>query len=63
MIVAGTLFLLCGLNYERIADYLQRRHGQSDKMRAVGIAVMRPLIFMVAAMAFIFAYMFFSGRA
>jgi hypothetical protein len=62
VLIIGAMFFIIWLNYKRIADYLQRRSGHSDKAKAVGIVVMRPLIFVLAAVALLFAYMFLSGR-
>jgi hypothetical protein len=63
LIIGAIFFIICGLNFKRIADYSQRRTGHSDKVKAAGIIVMRPLLFILAAMGLVFAYMFLSGRA
>ena len=63
LLIAALFLIVCGVFYRRLADYAQRRSGHSDKTKAVGIALMRPLIFLLAAMALVFAYMFFTGRA
>ena len=63
LIFGAIFFLVCALNYKRLAEYAQRRSGHSDRTKEVGIVVMRPLIFILAVVALIFAYMFLTGRA
>ena len=60
--VASVLFLLCGLGYRRIADQIQRRTGQSDKVKSLGIVIMRPLVFAMSIVALVLSFNFLSVR-
>jgi hypothetical protein len=62
LIIGAMLFIICGLYWKRIVHYAQKRSGHSDRVKEVGIVMMRPLIFTFAVVALVFAYMFLTGR-
>ena len=57
LVVGAVFFFVCGLQYKRIAEDIQRRSGHSDRVKAIGIAIMRPMAFVMAAASLLFAYM------
>ncbi len=61
LIIGAFFFLICGLNYKRIADYTQKQSGCSDESKRVGLLVMRPTLFIMAALALYFAYVLLKG--
>ena len=58
---AAAFFLLCGLNYKRLADYAQKRGGHSDRVRDLGITIMRPFAFLMSGFAVLIALMLIFG--
>jgi hypothetical protein len=62
MYVSGAVFfLLYGLGFKHIAEFAQRIRGHSDKVKALGIKIMRPACFVMSAVCIAFALMLFFG--
>jgi hypothetical protein len=61
-VIAALYFFVCALYFRRIADWVQKRKPHSDKLKSIGISLMRPLLFLFSALALWFAYSDLTGR-
>jgi len=61
LLFGAAWFLFNGLNYKRIAGWVQRRTGQSDEKKALGITIMRPAAFVMSAFCLYLAFKFLVG--
>ncbi len=62
LLVGAVFFAVCGLFAKHIAGFSMRTTQYSDDTRSASVKLMRPILFLFAAAAALFAFMLLTGR-